>query len=268
MGVRNEGQQQRPLATVVFILAGSGGVGKSSSARMLAQAAGLAGKRVTLVDGNPGQQSQRAYLDAGDRHALELVFDMGLPGALASPRDVDAAFAFLAGPADPYADDVNDMYVEALTALRRYCDLIIVDADRTDPTLWADGRSFSGGVVRPMVGQDAARILFRIGQSGSQVDDGLAALDAINMPERTGVVAQCPVNVKPLPDRRWRDMLRGLGEWVGYDRWSQESLRMIERKQRGYTKGREPKWVVDALAWSGVHITGSSTSKRKRGGRR
>lgn len=221
---------------------------------MLAHAAGLTGLRVTLVDANPGQQSQRAFLHAGDEYALEHAYDRGLPDALAGPRIIGAPFAFMAGPADPYAPDVPAMYLDVLLVLRGLCDLIVVDADRTDPTLWEDARTVSGGVVRPLVTQTDARILFRIGQSGSQIDDGLAALDAIRQPDRTGVTAVCPTGVRPLSDSRWKGMLDGMGRYLGCDRWDTKSHMLVDEGRTGWTAGTQPAWLISALEWAGVNV--------------
>lgn len=249
-------------ATIIFVTGGSGGIGKSSGARMIAHAAGLTGLRVTLVDANPGQQSQRAFLHAGDRYALEHAYDQGLPEALAGPRAVNAPFAFMAGPADPYAPDMPRMYTDVILALRGLCDLIVVDADRTDPALWEDKRSIPGGLMRPMCAHMEARVLFRVGQSGSQVDDGLAALDAIRMPDRTGVTAVCPTGVRPLPDSRWRGMLDGMGRYLGCDRWDADSLRLIDEGRTGWPRDAQPAWLVNALMWAGVDVSALKPRRR------
>lgn len=249
-------------ATLIFVTGGSGGIGKSAGARMIAHAAGLTGLRVTLMDANPGQQSQRAFLHIDDRYALEHAYDQGLPGALAGPRAVNAPFAFMAGPADPYAPDMPGMYMDVLLALQGLCDLIVVDADRTDPTMWEDARTIPGGLVRPIVSQTGARILFRIGQSGSQVDDGLAALDSIRMPERTGVVAVCPTGVRPLSDSRWRGMLDGMGRYLGCDGWSQDSVRLIDEGRTGWPAGAQPAWLLAVLEWAGVDASALKPRRR------
>lgn len=54
-------------ARITFSLGGSGGLGKSSGARAVAQALAQTGMKVALVDANPGQQSQRAFLGVPPR---------------------------------------------------------------------------------------------------------------------------------------------------------------------------------------------------------
>ena len=61
---------KRHTATA-FVTGGSGGVGKSFTARALAQALGSHGYVTLLVDGNPGQQSQRAFLGVDWSRGIE-----------------------------------------------------------------------------------------------------------------------------------------------------------------------------------------------------
>ena len=206
--------------------------------RMLAHALGSARLRTALVDGNPGQQSQRAWLNIPDSKALEYALVDGLQSALVRPRDTGGMFALLAGPADPHSRDMARDYLESIIGLRAMCDMVVVDADRVDGRLWDDPASFAGGVMRPMVEAGGARILFRIGQSGSQTDDGLAALDAIRRPDRIRAVAVAPPGVKPWPARRWHALLDGLAEYGGVDVWDEASRRLVDSHACGWARIR------------------------------
>lgn len=237
-------------ASIIFVTGGTGGVGKSSCARMLAQACALAGAKTVLVDGNPGQQSQRVFLDVRDDQGLEDVRFSSVMDAVLRPSEVNARFAFLPGPLDPFHPRTIDRYGEALVALRPNCRLIIVDADRTDPRQWDDQTTFSGGIMRPFLASGQARLVFRIGQTGSQLDDGLAALDAIRMPGQTLAISQVPQGLKPKPARQWRQLLDGLAQYGGADQWDQASLRLIDTGRRGWPKGREPAWLKNAMRFS------------------
>ena len=240
-------------ATISFSLAGSGGLGKSSGARAVAQTLATKGLKVVLVDGNPGQQSQRAFLRIPDERGLEdIMFHDDITEALVMPGDIDADFALLPGPTDPLGEHVLDMYGSALIRLRREADMIIVDADRTDPRQWDDHDSFSGGLIRPFVQDGGAKILFRIGQTGSQLDDGLAALDAISMPDRVLAVAQTPPGLKPRKTRDWERMLDGLAGFAGSDMWDEKSARRLDSGQSGWPMGREPAWVARACVFCGA----------------
>ncbi|OZG49858.1 hypothetical protein [Bombiscardovia coagulans] len=249
-------------APVTFVTGGSGGLGKSSAARALAQALGLSGCRTVLVDGNPGQQSQRAFLQIDRGIGLERAELLGLSHALLMPRQTGTAFAFLPGPVQAQADTITDLYGSALVALRQSCDSIIVDADRIDRTMWQDTSQFAGGVIRPFIEHGAARILFRIGQTGSQLDDGLDALHEINKPEQILAVSPVSTHLKARKNKEWRQLLQGLAQWGGTDEWTEQSARMIDQRQPGWKHGNEPPWLQHAAIWAGAKPDSFSTQRR------
>lgn len=235
---------------IVFCTSGSGGVGKSTGARWLACAAARDRRRVVLVDGNPGQQSQRAALKLDKRWRLEDARLKGLKAALVPPKTLHAPFALLAGPADPHDRDALDLYAEAIEACADMADLIVVDADRMDGRAWNDRRSFAGSVMRPMVEHMDARILFRLGRLGSQLDDGLNALDALGHADRTGVLGVEPGTVRAWPARKWRRYVDGLGVLLGVDAWDARSARVVASRAVGLKAGVEPDWLREATAWA------------------
>ncbi|AUE03179.1 hypothetical protein [Bifidobacterium breve] len=241
-------------AKITFVTGGSGGIGKSATARMLAHTLGLHGYRTGLVDGNPGQQSQRSYLRIPDSKALEYAMVDGLQAALVKPRDTGGAFALLAGPADPQSRDANRDYMEAIIGLRSMCRMIVVDSDRIDGRLWDDASSFAGGLMRPMVEEAGARIIFRIGSTGSQLDDGLAALDAIGRADATLAIPVAAPGMRAGGAGRWRRMLSGLASYGGEDVWDARSAALLDPKRRacGWPKGMEPEWLVRCAVWAGA----------------
>lgn len=240
-------------APITFFTGGSGGLGKSSSARAVAEALGRTRLRTVLVDGNPGQQSQRAFLALGDSAGLERAAVKGLKAAWIRPGagGTGASFALLPGPLEPRAPGINDLYGSSLVALRGACDIVIVDADRVDGSTWNDPATFAGGVMRPFVQSGGARIVFKIGQTGSQLDDGLAALDAIRRPSQTLVVAQVPGVLKPHSDQSWERLLDGMGMWGGSDVWDEASAKMLDARRPGYDAGAEPDWLRRAAVFAG-----------------
>lgn len=169
------------LAPVTFVTGGSCGLGKSITARAIAHALGQRRMRTVLIDGNPGQQSQSAFLHVKTGGLEDATLD-SIAGALIMPNRTHAAFALLPGPVDPMRNDLVGLYGSAITALQTSSDIIIVDADRVDATLWNTPSTFAGGVMRPMIDLGLACMIFIIGSSGSQLDDGLDALDAIRQP--------------------------------------------------------------------------------------
>ena len=223
---------------MTFITGGSGGLGKSSTARALAHALGQAGYRTVLVDGNPGQQSQRVFLRLDDAHGLEYATLADLKRTLVMPDRTHAAFAFLPGPGPAAGPDITGLYGNALIALRSAADMIVVDADRVDPTLWDDRTVFAGGVMRPFVEHGNARIIFRIGQSGSQLDDGLA-----------GVAGP---TVRARSPREWSRMVEGLAMFAGVDHWDRDSAALVEAGRPGWARGREPEWLRSCMLFAGA----------------
>ncbi|AGH41183.1 nucleotide-binding protein [Bifidobacterium thermophilum] len=117
------------LAPVTFVTGGSGGLGKSTTARAIAHALGQRRMRTVLIDGNPGQQSQRAFLHIKTGGLEDAALD-SIAGALIMPNRTHAAFALLPGPVDPMRNDLVGLYGSAITTLQTSSDIIIVDADR------------------------------------------------------------------------------------------------------------------------------------------
>lgn len=248
-----------------FVSGGSGGVGKSFAARALAQTLGGHGYVTLLVDGNPGQQSQRAFLGVDGTHGIEDVEIVGAMKSVIRPRAIHATFGFLPGPVAPHDPYLLDRYGDALTRLEGSCDFIIVDADRLDGTQWDDATTFAGGLIRPMMERAGARLVFRIGQSGSQLDDGMAALSAVARPDATVVTAQCAGGRKPRRDREWRAMLDGLARYAGTDIWDADTARLVDEGHRGYEPGMEPDWLVRTAEWLGADKSRFHTAKPKGG---
>lgn len=239
-------------ARISFVSAGSGGLGKSSGARAIAQSLALTGLRVVLADANPGQQSQRVFLHAPADRGLEQARLTGdVTDALVMPGDIDADFALLPGPLEPDTPDLIDLYGSTLIRLRDVSDIIVVDVDRVDERVWHDPSTIGGGLMRPFMETGAARLVFRIGQTGSQLDDGLAALDAIRMPDSILAVAQTPAGLRAKRDADWRMMLDGLAEFGGSDQWDAASVNMIDSGRAGWPHGEEPDWLRRAAVWCG-----------------
>lgn len=239
-------------ARITFSLGGSGGLGKSSGARAVAQALAQTGMKVALVDANPGQQSQRAFLGVPpDRGLEDARFADDIMDVLVMPGQIRADYAFLPGPMDTRATHLVDRYGSALIQLARICDIVVVDADRTDRRLWNDPNTISGGLIRPFVDGGRARVLFRLGQTGSQLHDGLAALDAIHRPEQVMAIAQTPIGIRPRKPNEWRAMLDGLAEYGGCDQWTEQSTEMVDSGLSGPPHGQESRWLANAAVWAG-----------------
>lgn len=93
------------LAPITFVTGGSGGLGKSTTARTIVHALGQRRMRTVPIDGNPGQQSQRAFLHIKTGGLEDAALD-SIAGALIMPNRTHAAFALLPGPIDPMRNDL------------------------------------------------------------------------------------------------------------------------------------------------------------------
>lgn len=169
-------QRARPNLTigakrgeVIFSTAGKGGVGKTSSAILLAECAAEQGLQAILVDANRGQADIRKYLRLGDaalRSAYD-AFQYGNPAAaVLKPTDyahlrtaarLDVPdFGIVLGPPSELAGAryaSAAIYGDIIDYARSIADIVIVDTqimeapeERTD--LWRD-------TVIPMIGGDA-----------------------------------------------------------------------------------------------------------------
>lgn len=261
MGSSQETPRRRDT-TLTFVSGGSGGIGKSGNARALAALLGSHGHHVVLVDGNPGQQSQRRWHALDDMSMLENAQWLGQLGkALIMPRQLGQPYALLPGPADPLAPGMNDLYGKALHMLKSipvtdpgHVDVIIVDTDRIDQTLWEQSGSFANHVIRPFMQAGLANMIFRLGQTGSQTGDGLRALAAINMPSQVCATIQAPATLtRPKTDAEWKRILDPVARYAGTDQWSPASL--AEQQPGTRLNPAATDWLCRQAAFCGIHIT-------------
>lgn len=248
---------------LLFITAGSGGVGKSATARATAQALALHGDghaRVVLADANPGQQTQRAFHHLGDDVGLEKArMDENILHTLIPPRRHDPsgrAYAILPGPLDPRPDNmprILDMLGRSLALLANRVDWIIVDMDRVDPVTIRDRHSVAGGVMLPWVDAGGAGILFKIESQLGKTEDGLEALETLHRPQSTGLMGVIPPGAPDPSLHAWKARTRGLGRMVGVEHWTEESGRLIASGRAGWPKGDEPDDIQAILRFCGIN---------------
>ncbi|RSX49844.1 hypothetical protein D2E22_0305 [Bifidobacterium castoris] len=252
-------------AVLAFVTGGSGGIGKSGNARMLAAALGGTGRHVVLVDGNAGQQSQRVWHRLGPERMLENAQWLDtLDRAILMPRRTGQAYALLPGPADPLAAGMNDLYGAAILRLCETpgIDLVLVDADRIDPAQWEDRRTFAGHVIRPFMEAGLARMLFRIGQTGSQLEDGMRALGAVDDADMTCAVAVAAAGLAhPRTDRDWARILAPVARYAGTDRWDVSTLALQTPGSR-LTPPHTP-WLCRQAAFLGLRLEPAAREQAK-----
>lgn len=248
-------------AHIIFITSGSGGVGKSTAARMIAQSLALAHYRTVLVDANPGQQSQRAYM--GYTKALEDV--VKLPDDLIAPTQ-GAAYATLPGPRYPQDPELVYLYNDLTIHAASVCDYIIVDMDRIDQPLLDNPMSMAGGMLKAFATSfNTVQILFRAGQTGSQLDDAKQALQALTslqprheispIRQRLGVVVDCPTDKPAWDEKKWQQFIDNAGTLLAIDVHSDQSRQLLNRKQSGWAHNSEPSWLTRTLAFIGADMS-------------
>nr|WP_237399601.1 AAA family ATPase [Rathayibacter iranicus] len=126
---------------VIFVFAGKGGVGKSTTTLMLATTAAEAGKRVIVIDANPGQADVQINMrlkvgavptiwDAvRSRDPATAIVTPGIYNAH-RPRLAPLSFAVVLGPPAEHASPEHvsaEAYAAVLDYARTQADLVIVD---------------------------------------------------------------------------------------------------------------------------------------------
>lgn len=259
---------------IAFCTGGSGGIGKSSGARAISQALGNRGLSTVLVDGNPGQQSQREYFQQPDALGID-VFHEGtgtgiLRDSLVFPDQLpgNPSYALLVGPLSENEPGIVSLYLRVIYELYRAPDIdaIIIDCDRIDAGLWNDDNTLAGGVIRPMCspppGLDFARIIYRVGTMGSQPKDGFRTLRALRTPDGSSmgrnivvlgaVPSYLPHDMRPTR-QQWEEYVGDDGTFLGADEWTEASGRLLAEGDAGYPPDHEPGWLKRTVNWLHRH---------------
>lgn len=126
---------------VALVWAAKGGVGKSTSAMAIAQAAAGRGMKVVLVDGNRGQGDVREFLSIAAA-ALPTIYDVATGSqpadVIITPEQLAAnrpgmprlGFAVVQAPPRGLADPrvvTTEVYAATIEHLRRVADLVVID---------------------------------------------------------------------------------------------------------------------------------------------
>ena len=160
-GVAEDAPRRRHIGKrgdVIIVGAGKGGVGKSTTSIMLAQAAAEAGMSVVLIDANRGQPDIAKYLRLLGAPNLRTVFDayqqQDPAAALMKPEDYAHArerarldptpFGVVLGPPSDLADPryaSARVYGDIVDYARSIADLVVIDtqiAEAAKSDLWSD----------------------------------------------------------------------------------------------------------------------------------
>ena len=152
---------------VIFVIAGKGGVGKTTFTAQLGQRAGEAGLRAVVVDANRGQADITTYLRLG-RAGLPTIADAAGSGRYEQailPADrlngsrhqrlEPVSFSAILGPPPEKSDPrlvTADVYRQMISLARRDADVIVVDTQIAEAT---DTSGLIDGLVVPMLAEGA-----------------------------------------------------------------------------------------------------------------
>jgi septum formation inhibitor-activating ATPase MinD len=151
------------LAPVLISWAGKGGVGKTSTSITIAQGAGRAGLKTTLIDSSIGQNGVSVVLRVNKR-STPTIYDAATSGDLkrafltpAMLSDIrtggaveDMTFALVAAPPSGLADPhvvTGDVYSRIIQLARETSDLVVIDTQIREAALAAQHTIFTQAIV-------------------------------------------------------------------------------------------------------------------------
>lgn len=157
----------KPGTKIIFVFSGKGGVGKTTTARTLAQRAATGwGKHVTLVDANSGQGDQRTFLRLSDTDlpdAYSVALGSPAEDVLISPAQVNShrgsllapvGFALALAPQPHLANHelvTGEIYTQIVDAAAQISDLVVVDLQMIDAGHVESKTSFAATLVLPQL---------------------------------------------------------------------------------------------------------------------
>lgn len=162
-----------PLGQVIVSIAGKGGLGKSTLALCLSQAAAeVGGLSVCLIDANRGQGDLGVYLKVR-KSDLPSIYDAvligDLPSAILSPEQIAAArsgtgdriaFSFVQAPRPTHDENLTaqqvaavrpEHYAQLIKIARRQFDLVVIDTQITEAR---DTSGVIDNVIGPILSGD------------------------------------------------------------------------------------------------------------------
>lgn len=219
----------RDAAVLLPVTSNTGGVGKTTTCRQLADRASQAGLRVLLIDGNIRQSSQRSFFDPGQNMPLRTIADWrpGMQAQVGANRGRDLGVPYDVCFAPPSGVGVDwPMYRQYIQAARRLWDFVVLDLDRISADDLNDGDDIANGLLLPYIQSgDPCLLIVKAGrQTQTDALNLLAAFAEHRLPrELVGIKDTVPVG---LTDYRRLDYTR-YGTFLGTERQTIEASNHI-----------------------------------------
>lgn len=163
----------RETAVLLPITSNTGGVGKTTSSRQLADRAAQTGMNVLLIDGNVRQSSQRSFFDPRQDKPLRTIADWrpGMPvqSGANRGRDLGVPYDVCFAPPSGVGTDWT-VYRPYIVAARRLWDFVVLDLDRISADDLDDGDSIANGLLLPCIRSgDPCLVIVKAGRQ-TQID--------------------------------------------------------------------------------------------------
>lgn len=244
---------------VLAVTSNTGGVGKTTSSRQLAQRATQMGVSTLLVDGNMRQSSQRSFFDPHRELNLNSIADWH-PGMRMSPRvgathgakrlgvHYDVTFAPPAG-----VEVSIDHYKRYIAQARRMWQLIVLDLDRISASDLKDKSTMAGGLLYPSVNAgDLALVIVKAGaQTQADADNLLDAMNAAGMPqERVGVKLTIGEENANVPHDEFLTFDYTRFTFLGIEQQTAQAGRHIANAERDWEEPQLNQVREQVLAWA------------------
>lgn len=189
------------VGTMLSVTSNTGGVGKTTSSRRIAERAADMGVHTLLVDGNMLQSSQRSFFDPMMSMDVSTIASWrpGLPPTAAATHGrtlgvkYDVVFAPPAGSAVSW-----DMYRRYLRQARRRWQFVVLDLDRINADDFNDKDSMAGSLLMPsIIAGDPCLVIVRAGrQTQADAANLLGAMREQQLPvELIGIKDTVPIGL-------------------------------------------------------------------------
>lgn len=224
------------VGVLLPVTSNTGGVGKTTSCRRLAERATQMGVRTLLVDGNMAQSSQRSFFDPGMRLEVPTIATWrgGMRPQVAATAGKHLGVGYDVVFAPPAGVTVTwEIYRRYVRQARRLWQLVIIDLDRINADdLYTHGTAAGDLLIPNAMAGDPFLLIVRAGrQTQADAANLLGALRAEEIPrELVGIKDTVPIGLK---DYRQFDY-EEYGTFLGVEHMSVEAANHLNNGETGW----------------------------------